>query len=391
MTTQSLSFVVLSADIDNFHEIRSALTTDSRVQILSGGNDVEQVEKEIDHLKPSAAIVNLGSNADQAIQMIQRLTSACPATAIISVAKETSADLILRSLRAGAQEFLRLPVNPAELATVLDRIDEFCAQQSGPPVQLGRMTAVFSSKGGCGTSFIATNLAACADARTVLVDLNLEAGDLGLFLGLEPRRTIEDLVSHRGVLDNDLISAYVAPFSKTLDLLAAPKEVDPVDRIEPEHIFEVLKRLRTCYDHVMLDTQHTLDKVTLAALDQSDKIVLVLSLDIPAIRSVKRTLQFFDGIGYPPSKTVIVVNRWSKRVDLDLHQVEEFLNRPVAGSILSDYETVVTSINMGIPLVKSNPNSKISRGILQISRALTAEKTEPESPKAKSPWSLFAR
>lgn len=393
MTKKSISFVVLGTNLENFQEIRAALAADNRVQILSGGNDLEQVEKEIVHLKPSAAIITLGLNAEQAIQMIQRLNTECQATALISAAKETSADLILRSLRAGAREFLRLPIITDELTTVLDRIDTFSAEKGESPGKSGRMTAVFSSKGGCGTSFIATNLAACTEKRTVLVDLNLEAGDLGLFLNLEPKRTIVDMVAHRGVLDNELISAYVTPFSKTLDLLGAPREIDPLDQIKPEHIFELLQRLRACYDYVVLDLPHTFDPLTLAALDQSDKIVLVLSLDIPAIRSVNRALQFFDRVGYPPSKTILVVNRWSKRMDLDVRQVEEFLNRQVEGSIISDYRTVVDSINMGIPIVKSNVSSKISRGILQISRALAAKKAEPENPKAKpkQSWSLFAR
>ena len=391
MTTQSLTFVVLSTDLENFKEIRAALATDSRAKLLSGGNDIEQVQSEVAHLKPSAAIINLGCNSDQAIKLINRLTSECPETAIISVAKETSADLILQSLRAGAREFLRLPIDAGELATVLDRISEFCAEQMAVPKETGRMTAVFSSKGGCGTSFIATNIAACAKRKTLLVDLNLEAGDLALFLGLDPRHSIGDMISHRGVLDSELISAYVTPHSANLHLLSAPKEVDPVDKIKPEHVFEVLLKLRECYDHIVLDPQHTFDAVTMTALDQSDKIVLVVTLDIPAIRSAKRALQFFDKIGYPREKTLIFVNRWSKQVDLDLGQVEEFLGGPVAGSLLSDYQMVVNSINLGTPLVVSNPSSKIARGIIDFAKVLAAGKTKAQPPKAKRSWSFFQK
>jgi len=392
MTTQSLTIVVLSTDFENFKEIRAALATDSRAKLLSGGNDTEQVYEEVVRLKPSAAFINLGHNSEQAIKLIQRLTTECPMTAIISIAKETSADLLLQSLRSGAREFLRLPIDSGELATVLDRIGEFYAEQVEAPKKAGRMTAVFSSKGGCGTSFIATNIAACATTKTLLVDLNLEAGDLALFLGVEPRHSIADMISHRGVLDSELISAYVTPHSANLHLLPAPREVDPVDKIKPEHVFEVLQRLRECYDHVVLDPQHTFDAVTMTALDQSDKIVLVLTLDIPAIRSAKRALQFFDKIGYPREKTLIFVNRWSKLVDLDLRQVEEFLGGPVAGCLLSDYQMVVNSINLGTPLVKSNSSSKISRGILQFAQALSSSKTvKAEEPKSRRFWGLLSK
>jgi len=391
MTTQSLSIVVLSTDFDNLKEIRAALATDSRVKLLSGGNDAEQLYDEVVRSKPSAAIISLGPDSNQVIKLIQRLKAECPATAVISVAQETLADLILQSLRAGAREFLRFPISPDELRTVLDRIGEFCAEQTEPPQKTGRMTAVFSCKGGCGTSFIATNLAASSTARTVLVDLNLESGDLPLFLGLDPKHSIAELVKRCGKIDSDLISAFVTPYSENLHLLAAPKEVDPIDKIRPEHLFEVLQRLRESYDYVVLDPQHTFDPVTLMALDQADTIVLVLSLDIPAVRSATRALQIFDRIGYPRSKIVVVANRWSKLVDLDLHEVEKFLGKPVVGTLPSDYQTVVRSINLGVPLVLSNSRSKIAHGIKNVTQALTEGRVRAEETKPKRSWSFFPR
>src|ERR1700674_805829 len=179
--SQPLTLVVLSTGLNHFKEIRSALTSESRVQLLAGGNDAEQLHGEIVRLKPSAAVITLGTNTGQAIRLIQKLHSECPSTAIISAAQDASGDLILQSLRAGAREFLNLPIGASELRTVLDSVEEFCAGQVQAPRKKGRMVAVFSSKGGCGTSFIATNLAAAHATPTALVDLNLQAGDLPLF------------------------------------------------------------------------------------------------------------------------------------------------------------------------------------------------------------------
>ena len=179
--TQPITFVVLSTGLDNFKDIRKALSSEGRVQLLAGGNDPDQLYEEIVRLKPNAAIIALGPNPDTAVNFISRLNAECPRTAIISAAADASPDLILRSLRAGAREFLRIPISVDELRTVLDRISEFCTTQVEAPKRQGRMVAVFSSKGGCGTSFIATNLAGCIAKRAVLVDLNLQAGDLPLF------------------------------------------------------------------------------------------------------------------------------------------------------------------------------------------------------------------
>jgi pilus assembly protein CpaE len=369
--TQPLTVVVLSTGLDNFKEIRTALAADSRVQLLAGGNDTEQLYEEMVRLKPSAAIVALGENPEPALKFIQRLVTECPRTAIISAAHNGSPDLILESLRAGAREFLRLPISAEELRTVMDRVSSFCASQAGPVKKKGRMVAVFSSKGGCGTSFVATNLAASAAARTVLLDLNLQAGDLPLFLGVDPKYSIADMVENRAQLDESLISSFVTPYSSNLSLLAAPKQADSADEIEPEHVFSVLQHLREAYDYIVIDPQHTFDSITLAALDQSDEIVLVLTLDIPAIRSTQRALEIFDRLGYPRKKIRIVVNRWSKQIDIDLREVEKFIGEPVVGFIPSDYQTAVTSINLGQPLVISDPNSKIAQEIRAISERLS--------------------
>jgi pilus assembly protein CpaE len=390
-----ITFVILSTGLDTFKELRAALATDSRARLLAGGDDAEQVYAEIKNLRPAAVIITMSdANPEAALKMIESLSLESPQTAIISAARNASPDLILRSMRSGAREFLRLPVITDEFKTVLDRTAEFCAGQKAAPKKKGRMVAVFSSKGGCGTSFIATNLAASLNAPTMLVDLNLQAGDLPLFLGVEPKYSIADMVENRARMDDALLASYITPHSSKLSLLAAPREADSADDIKPEHVFEALERLRESYDYVVLDPQHTFDSITLAALDQADDIVLVLTLDIPAIRSAQRALEIFDRLGYPRNKVRIVVNRWSKQIDLDLQQVERFLKEKVTGFVPSDYQTAVTSINLGQPLVQSEPSSKIAVEIKRIVAAIIGQTAQiaEEQPQRRKIWGgLFKR
>jgi pilus assembly protein CpaE len=373
-----LTFVILSTGLDSFRELRDALAADERTRLLAGGDDAEQLHAEIVRLRPNVAIIALpDANADAALRYVERLSVECPQTAIICASRDASPDLILRSLRAGAREFLRLlPIRPEEFRTVVDRTAAVCAGQPAAPQKRGRAIAVFSSKGGCGTSFIATNIAATINAPTVLVDLNLQAGDLALYLGVEPKFSIADLVEKRASADDSMLKSLVAPHTSHLSLLAAPREADLADDIEPEHVFEVIEVLRRHYDYVVIDPQHTFDAITLAALDQVDEIVLVLTLDIPAIRSAQRTLEIFDRLGYPRHKVRIVVNRWSKQIELDVRQVERFLGEQVTGYIQSDYNTAVNSINLGQPLVESNPTSRIAAELRQIAANITGAAQE---------------
>jgi pilus assembly protein CpaE len=370
-----LTFVILSAGLESLKELRGALSAHEQTRLLVAGDDAEQVYPEIVRLKPNAVVVALGSEIEAGLKFVERVAAECPRAAIVCAARDSSPDLILRSLRAGARDFLRLPVRQDEFRTVLERTAEFCAAQTEAPKKRGRAISVFSSKGGCGTSFIATNLAAATNAPTVLVDLNLQAGDLALFLGVEPKYSIADLVENRARVDDSLLKSYLAPHSPNLSLLSAPREADLADDIEPEHVFEVIELLRERFEYVIIDPQHTFDSITLAALDQSDEIVLVLTLDIPAVRSTQRALQIFDRLGYPRHKVKIVVNRWSKQIELDIKQVERFLGERVVGYVQSDYNTAVNSINLGQPLVESEPASRIAGEIRQIAASVVGSVT----------------
>jgi pilus assembly protein CpaE len=279
------------------------------------------------------------------------------------------------------------------LTTVLDRTGEFCAaQRAEGKKNKGRMVAVFSSKGGTGITFAATNLAAVMDGPTVLVDLNLQAGDADSFLGVEPRFTIADLVKHRARLDAALLASFVTPYSDNLGLLAAPPEAEEAEDIKPEHVFELLHFLRGRYAFVVLDLQHTFDPVTVTALDQADDVLLVMTLDIPGIRSTRRALKLFERIGYPRQKVRVVVNRWSKQIDVELQKVEHHLGERIVGLVPNDYRKVIDSINLGQPLVRAEPGSKIAAEFRRIA-VLLGRRDEPpaEQPRGKLLKSVFGR
>src|SRR5918997_905005 len=139
--TQQLTFVILSTGLETFKELRGALNNEPSTQVLAGGDAAEQLPGEITRLNPSAAIVALGPSPEAHLKFVERVATECPRTAIICASRDASPDLILRSLRAGAREFLRLPVIPEEFQTVFARTGEFCAGQAEPPKKRGRTVA----------------------------------------------------------------------------------------------------------------------------------------------------------------------------------------------------------------------------------------------------------
>ena len=357
-----------------------ALGNHAGVSVLMTTDDAEQVFRETVRLRPSAVVINLGHMGEPALKLVQRMVAECPSTAVICASRDSSPDLILHSLRAGARDFIRLPINDDELNTVIERTTEFAAQNTEEPKTRGKAIAVFSSKGGCGCSLIATNLAMLQTTPTVLVDLNLQSGDLELMLGVKPKFSLADVVDNRDRLDDALLASYLTHHSPNVSLLAAPIKAESAEDIEPKHIYEVMELLRQRYQTVIVDTPHSFDAVTISALDHADQILVVLTLEIHAIRSTRRALEIFDRLGYPRKKIRLVVNRWSKNIELDQRQVEGFLGERVVGFIQSDYRAAVNSINLGQPMVNSAPASKTTADLRQIAAKLFEGKVEQKAP-----------
>lgn len=391
---RTLTFIVLCKDPADSKELGRALGAHAGASLLMMSDDAEQVFTETARLHPSAVIINLSHMGEPGLKLVQRVSHECPNTAVICASRDSSPDLILKSMRCGARDYLRLPIIEDELTTVVERTAEFSAEHvNDEPKKRGRAIAVFSSKGGCGCSLIATNLAVVQKTPTVLVDLNLQSGDLELMLGLRSKFSLADVVDNRERLDDALLASYLTEHSKNVSLLAAPIKAESAEDIEPRHIYEVMELLRQRFDSVIIDTPHSFDAVTISALDHADQILMVLTLEIHAIRSTRRALEIFDRLGYPRKKIRLVVNRWSKNIDLDQKQVEDFLGERVVGFIQSDYRAAVNSINMGQPLVTSAPASKASADLRQVAAKLFEGKVDQTAPTAESKRfnSLFRR
>lgn len=378
----SLSFITLSKDPGVSKEIRDALSATSRARVLAESQDAETLLVDVLRLRPSAVIIVLETDeSEKTFSLIKKLSATVPEAAIITAASNASPQLILGSMRAGAREFLQLPIIADELRTVLDHVAELCTTE-GQSHKQARLTAVFSSKGGAGVSFFSANLAAAMTVPTLLVDLNLQAGDAASFMGLDPKYSLADFAAHRNRLDDALISSMITPHSPNLSLLAAPLEAHEAEDITVQDVSEVLHLMGRRYESIVLDLPHTFDPITVSALDLADDILLVMTMDIPGIRSTKRALKVFERLGYPRGKIRVVVNRWSKSIDVELQKVETHLNERLVGFVPNDYPRVIESINLGQPLVQSEPTSKLTIEIKRIA-SLVQGNTNTDSPQPR--------
>jgi pilus assembly protein CpaE len=388
-----ITFSVMGSTEQSRAEVKNALYGSAYARLLTECSDCVQLSADIMRVRPSAAIVVLDATQhDEQLDCIRELAATGSDTAIIAASIDASPAMILGSLRAGAHEFLQLPIDMSEFQTVLERISARHHADDGGS-RRGRVIAVFSGKGGSGVSFLATNLAVALNLPTLLVDLNLQNGDAALFLGLEPRYSLADFVANRARLDDSLITSLITPHSANLALLAAPLEPHETEEIEPENVTEILHLVSQRYGRVVLDLPHTFDPVTIAALDIADDILLVMALDIPGIRGTRRALNVLDRLGYPRNRIHLTVNRWSKHNEVEIEKVQAHLGQPFIGFVPNDYFKVIDSINLGRPHVDNDPSSRITAEIRRIASALCADPTNSliKQPRKRSLRSLFSR
>lgn len=357
-----------------------------------------QIFEELNRLRPQAALVLLNGELQQPFELVERIRHELPDTAVICASENASAEVILKTLRAGALEFLSLPLMLEELTVVFSKLE----QQFQRPVEktLGKVIAVYASKGGCGTTFVASNLAASlarvAQAQTCLVDLNLQAGDQPLYLGLGPTATLSDVVHNFDKLDEQLLAGYLTPRTDRLSLLAAPTECGREEEVKVAHIMRVLSLLRARMDYVVLDLPRGLDETTIGALDNADERVLLVTLDIPTIRSAKRALDLFKRLGYDRERIKVVVNRYEKTPEFDLKQVEKVLAAKIYATLANDYPAAIASINMGEPLVLNKTQPLITQDFYRLAGLLSGKLSVQEEISqgtfsGRSSWFLFGR
>jgi pilus assembly protein CpaE len=393
---RSISVVIIGRSLTQQERTQMRSATGVPISIIAELPNNLQSLDQISRLRPHAALVMLNGDMPKSMQMVEKLKQDAPETAIICSSDDPSSDVILQSFRMGATEFLRLPLNDREISEVFTKIEQTKVRH-GEDDQKGRVIAVYSSKGGCGTTFVTANLAVAIARLTrqtsTIVDLNLQAGDQPTYLGIENTPyTIYDVVRNFDRLDEDLLKTYLTPRGKMISLLAAPTEIGRDEDVRPDHITQIITMLRSQPGNVLIDPQHALSENTIAALDLADDLILLVTLDIPSIRSAKRALDIFRRLGYERDRIKVVLNRFTKSPEFEPKQIEKVLEHKIDALLSNDYKAAISSINMGEPLVQSKTQSKLQNEFITLASKLANVKSEEETdPPSRGSWFSFGR
>jgi len=255
------------------------------------------------------------------------------------------------------------------------------------------VVAVFSPKGGSGRTTIATNLALALHAETggrvCLVDANLQFGDVGVLLNLNPKnRSMLDAVEG-GEPDPDIIDSVVIDHSTGIRVLLAPPTPEGADLVTTAYLRKMVDHLKATHDWVVVDLPSALNDHALAMMDAADQIVVLSALEITTIKNVRLFLEVADQLEYDRGKIRLVINRADTAQGIRISDVEASIRRPIDGQIVSDGRLAVLAVNRGVPFVVSHPDGALSRDIFKLARTLAGDAVAAKEASGKR--GLFAR
>jgi pilus assembly protein CpaE len=334
--------------------------------------DTEHLER-LRAYEPHVVLLDMGEDPDRDIRTAAAIASGVHRTILMGLGPALDASRLLEAMRAGVVEYVPDPLEPGTVSDALERV----MRKSGWGGSLqgrrnGKLLAFFSPKGGSGSTTVVTNVGIemhrLTGKKVLLVDLDLELGEIASLLGVRPRFHFVDLVRNIHRMDEDLLSSYIEGHKSGVQVLSAPFEPEMGEQVGGEDIARALDLLRSHYDYVLVDMSKSLGVPARAALHVADEIFLVSNLDVPSLRNLKRCLPMLNGVtGGDASRLRLVINRFNSKGLIDLKDFEETLGLDVYWTLSNDFETVITAISAGQPLVLQG-NSRYAKELKALAR-----------------------
>jgi pilus assembly protein CpaE len=331
-------------------------------------------------IPPAADLVVVGCSEshDQAVEVIAAASAQRADRPVVVLYHGSPNGFLQRAFEAGADDLVELPQSAAQLSFALEKA---LARRRGSVagVAEGAMITVLGPKGGTGKTITSSNLSvalALEGKSTVLVDLDLQFGDVGLALGLEPNKTIYDLAVSGGTLDADKIEGFLSEHESGARALLAPLRPDQAAAIGTPFLREVFGILRSRFDFLVVDTPPAFTAEVIAAVDGSTHLCVVGMLDALSLKDTKIGLETLEQMGYDPNAVTFVLNRADSDVGIAASDVEELLGRTPDLMVGSD-RAIPRALTSGQPIVVAEPRSKAARSYASLAERYLSAAARP--------------
>jgi pilus assembly protein CpaE len=333
--------------------------------------------------RPDVVIVDRPAN--EAESFIRQVYTALPATACVAIVSQADTQVLRRLMLAGARDVVARPFKAADLvqsivaAAQLEQERHTRNPSAAEPVTPGRgkFVAVVSPKGGAGATFVSANLAILLHqltaGRVAVADFNMQFGHLGTHLNIFARHSLQHLIENYGEIDDAMLATVLQQHSSGVHVLLAPTSPEVAGELTSDQTHVILDQLLARYSYLVADTWGVIDDVSLAILGRADEVIVVCTPEIPALKNVKFFLEYAREHELTRGRVSIVLNRFPSVDGVSLEDVQQHLRHEVSASIPSAGQLVTYSVNRGVPVALSHPQSWVGQSLQQLAAHVAGE------------------
>lgn len=402
--------VLIVDDIPDTREnLRKLLAFETDIEVVGGegaGTGREAIELAT-LLRPDVVLMDINMPDMDGIAATKAISTAVRSAAVVIMSVQSEPGYLRQAMLAGARDFLTKPIASEELYSTIRRVYERVkpikeqekalaaaihtqvVPESKPSSALqatgtGHVIVVYSPQAGAGVTTLATNIASALmrpDTRVLLIDCNLQFGDVDAFLNLQAQSNISDLTKAVHDLDREIVDNVLVTHPSGLKVLVAPSHPEHAYDVQASDVRELIDALAVTFDFVVIDTPTQYDQLTVQLFDVAERIVLVANPTIPSVRNVRKMLDIFDSTTDIPGvmrKVLFVLNRVAPDKERGMGTVptpsiENHLKRQVIAAIPQDDRAVLTSVNQGVPLVAKMKSRSPGREMVALAEHIRRE------------------
>lgn len=370
-----ISTIILSEEFSTTEVLKLFVSEISELELKESSQDYTAIYNTISEYKGKTLLIaDLSNRKQEKLDLILKITKNCKDCKVLALSDNPSVDLIIEIMRAGAKEFVPIPIIKREFFEATNKL--FSEYEEPKKDNNCKIISIFSNKGGIGKTSLASNLALELSKITkeniALIDLNFQMGDITTFLDLKPSFNISYMLENLDKINETFLLSTLERYKGTsLYVLADPPYFKQADNIQPKQITKLFNTLKETFSYIIVDAEASFDGKNIAALDNSDLILLVTVANLPALRNTQRCLELFEKLGYDSEKTKIVVNRYMENDEIKEADVEKVLSKEIYWKIPNNYFAIMSAINKGIPVSDVNDNSNVSQSYKKLAQHIS--------------------
>ena len=413
-STEKIRVVIVDDIAETRENIRKLLQFEKDVEVVGAARTGKEGIEVTRQTKPDVVIMDINMPDMDGITATEAIRRTNPFTQIVILSVQGDPNYMRRAMLAGARDFLTKPPTVDELSAAVRRAGIMAHEEreklastvqpgggaavGGGSAFDGKIIVVYSPKGGVGTTTVAVNLAVAlhsSENPVVLVDANLQFGDVAVFLNEQGKNSVVDLAPRVDELDPEVVDSVLLLHKLSgIKVLAAPLRPEYAESVTGEQFAKVLQFLRRMFAYVIVDTSVYLSDVVLSSIDVADLIVLLTTQEIPAIKNARMALEVFNVLNVHRKKVLFVLNRFDKRITITAEKIGESLKQEVVATIPLDERTAIPSVNRGMPFMledKTKPLAKVYLSLAETVRQRINQIADLEIETKKGYAGIFSK